>query len=282
MDGETVYEKPRSTYGNREIVFGNDRAIDINLDRPALVQTLEMRRPSQSERERIQSIVDSLASMRFFEFTPDQMREPAFPSQTKLGDQGENLSAVLKDICADPKRRKILTDWIDELTPMDVRSFEFPNDPSGRIHLKVRESGRDISAYSVSDGTLRFLAMLAALLGKDQAHLYCIEEIETGIHPARLWLLLELIEKQTAKGGTQIVATSHSPDMLTFANDTTFENISVVCRLNDADNSIIRPVAELPNAVNLRGSQGLGRLLASGWMEDALAFTESDDEEYAE
>ena len=282
MDGETVYEKPKSTYGNREIVIGNDHAIDINLDRPALVQTLEMRRPSQSERERIQSVVDALASMRFIEFTPDRMREPVFSSQTKLGDQGENLSAVLKDICADPKRRRILNDWIDELTPMDVRSFAFPNDPSGRIHLKIEESGRDISAYSASDGTLRFLAMLAALLGKDRARLYFIEEIETGIHPTRLWLLQDLIEKQTAKGDTQVITTSHSPDMLTFANDTTFENISVVCRLDDADDAIIRPVAELPNAAKLRESQGLGRLHASGWMEDAVAFTENDGEECAE
>ena len=276
--GETVYEKPRSKYGDRKITIGNDHSIDIQLDRPALVQMLETRRILQSERERVQSVVDSLASMRFMDFTPDWMRAPAFPNQTKLGDQGQNLPAVLKEICADPKRKKILADWIDKLTPMDVRGFEFPSDPSGRIHLKILESGIEISAYSASDGTLRFLTMVAALLGTDQPRLYFIEEIETGIHPARLWLLLDLIEKQTAKGGIQLVATSHSPDMLTFANDTTFENTSVVCRLEDSDVAIIRPVANLPNAVKLRGSQGLGRLHASGWMEDALAFTEGNED----
>ena len=276
MAGETVYEKPKSTHGDRHIVVGNDSTVDIHLDRPALVQILEMRRPFQIEIERIQSVVDSLSSMRFIELAPRFMREPAFPYQTRLGNQGQNLPAVLKEICADPKRQRILADWIDKLTPMDVRGFEFPSDPSGRIHLKVQEPGIAISAYSASDGTLRFLAMLAALLGKDRPRLYFIEEIETGIHPARLWLLLNLIEKQTAKGDIQLMATSHSPDMLTFANDTTFENTSVVCRLDDADDAIIRPVAELPNAVELRGSQGLGRLHASGWMEDALAFTEGN------
>lgn len=276
--GETVYKKPRSKPGHREVTIEKYHTISVNLDRPALVQILEMRRIAQNINERIQSVVDSLASMRFIEFMPERMREPVFPSQTKLGDRGENLPAVLKEMCTDPKRKELLADWIDELTPMDVRSFAFPDDPSGRIHLKIQESGREISAFSASDGTLRFLAMLAALLGKDRTHLYLIEEIDTGIHPARLWLLLDLIEKQTAKGGIQLVATSHSPDMLTFANDTTFENTSVVCRLDDADDAIIRRVAELPKAVELRGSQGLGRLHASGWMEDALAFTEGNED----
>ena len=278
MAGETIFEKPRGKYDDREVIVGNKHNVHNDMDRPALVQILEKQRIFPRERELIQSVVDSLASMRFVEFLPERMREPVFPSQTRLGDHGENLPAVIKEICTDPKRKQLFANWIDELTPMDVQNFAFPDDPSGRIHLKIQESGREISAFGASDGTLRFLAMLAALLGKDRTHLYFVEEIETGIHPARLWLLLDLIEKQTAKGDIQLVATSHSPDMLTFANDTTFESTSVVCRLGDADDAIIRPVAELPKVIELRGSQGLGRLHASGWMEDALAFAEGNED----
>ena len=163
---------------------------------------------------------------------------------------------------------------------MDVEDFEFPLDPSGRTHLTIREkNNRRVSAYSASDGTLRFLAMLTALFCKNPPGLYFLEEIDTGIHPARLYLLLELIEKQAAKRGIQVVATTHAPDFLTFVNDSTFENISIVCRLEDSQDAIIRPVAELPNAEKLRTSQGgLGRLLTSRWMETALAFTEDYDE----
>ena len=66
--------------------------------------------------------------------------------------------------------------------------------------------------------------------------------------------------------------------------DTTFENTSVVGRLEDSEDAIIRPVADLPNAKELRNSQGLGRLLAGGWMETALNFNEGDknDEEESE
>jgi AAA15 family ATPase/GTPase len=121
--------------------------------------------------------------------------------------------------------------------------------------------------------------MLAVLLGPDPGGLYFFEEIDNGIHPARQWLLLELIEKQTAKQGIQVVTTTHSPDLLTVMNDDTFSNTSVVCRLEEADDAIIRPVAELPKAEELRTSQGLGRLLTGGWMETVLAFTEGDDDE---
>ena len=137
---------------------------------------------------------------------------------------------------------------------------------------------RKVSAYSASDGTLRFLAMLAALLGKNPEGLYFFEEIDTGIHPTRLHLLMDLIERQTEKQGIQVITTTHAPTLLTVMNDQTFENTSVVCRLEDSSDAIIRPVAELPNVRELRQGQGLGRLHESGWMENALYFTEDYDE----
>ena len=231
----------------------------------------------RSHRERVDPIVDKLADMRFLDIVPDRMRDPAFPGRTVLGDSGENLPTVLREICADPARKKILAEWMRELTPMDVVEFEFPEDPSGLIHLILKEeSGIEISSRSASDGTLRFLAKLAALLDEDPTGLYIFEEIDNGIHPARLHLLVDLIERQTAKGAVQVVTTTHSPELISMVNESTFRNMSVVCRLEDTADAIIRPVADLPNAEDLRKTQGLGRLLAGGWMETALAFTEGD------
>lgn len=225
---------------------------------------------------------DSLANVRFLELVPDLMREPAFPG-ARLGDSGQNLPAVLEAICADSIRERDVMSWLHELTPMDVKDFDFPRDPSGRIHLHIVErSGRKVSAYSASDGTLRFLGMLAALLSPKPDGLYFFEEIDNGIHPNRLWLLVELIEHQTAKNGIQVITTTHSPDMLNFVSDATFENTSITYRDEKSSDAIIRPVSELPNARELRKSQGLGRLHAGGWMETALGFTEGGDDESTE
>ena len=258
------------------------KRIMVRPDQPALTQLREHRTKDvkSSQKEHAEQLIGIFAGIRFLDLVPDRMRQPAFPGQTVLGDCGENLPTVLREICADPERQETLAEWIRELTPMDVREFEFPPDPTtGRIQVVFREAnGRKVSAYSASDGTLRFLALLAALLGKNPAGLYFFEEIENGIHPSRMRLLIDLIESQTEKGRCQVVATTHSPDLLALVNDKTFENTSIVYRDENSEDGIIRLVAKLPKAAELRKSQGLGRLHAAGWMEDALAFTEGDGE----
>ena len=252
----------------------------VRSGQPALTQLREHRRVVRIHKNVAEKVTEIFANARFLDLVPDLMRQPAFPGQTTLGDSGENLPTVLREICADPQRKETLATWTRELTPMDVRDFEFPTDPNGRVHLVIREANaRAVSAYGASDGTLRFLTTLAALLGKNPAGLYFFEEIDNGIHPSRMRLMIDLIEGQTAKGESQVVTTTHSPDLLALVNDKTFETTSVVYRDEDSADGIIRPVAALPKARKLRRTQGLGRLHTTGWMEDMLAFSEGDNKD---
>ena len=252
--------------------------IPVRPDQPALTQIGEHRRVIRSQKDRAERVTRTFSNMRFLDLSPEHMRQPAFPGQKILGDSGENLPTVLREVCAEPERRRALADWTRELTPMDVADFDFPADQTtGRVQLALRErNGRIVSSYAASDGTLRLLAMLAALLGPNPAGLYVFEEIDNGIHPARQRLLLDLIEGQTGKGSIQVVTTTHSPDLLELVGDGTFEHTSVVCRLPDTDDAVVRPLADLPKAGALRQSQGLGRLHRSNWMEDAILFTSSN------
>ena len=255
--------------------------ISVRPDQPALTQIGEHIRVRRSHKDAAEYATEVLSNMRFFDLVPDRMRKPAFPGQTVLGDSGENLPTVLRRICSEPSRKDSLIQWIRELTPMDVVDFEFPVDTiTGLVQLVICERGdRKLSAYSISDGTLRFLAMLATLLSENAKGLYFFEEIDNGIHPSRVQLLVDLIETQTAKGDIQVVTTTHSPELLSMVNDKTFENTSVVGRLEDTSDAIIRPVADLPDSGKLRKTQGLGRLLSGGWMETALSFTEGDTDD---
>ena len=288
IEDKKIYEYRRDLHGLDRILVGRgsgkdrramDRYLRVSRDQPALTQFYESRHIGFSAgKECAGQTIDILESMRFLDFSPDLMREPAFAGMV-LGDRGENLPAVLEDVCADSNRKKVLARWVRELTPMDVTDFKFPRDPSNSVHLVLEEvDGKTVSADSASDGTLRFLAMLSTLLDTKSKGLYFFEEVDNGIHSARQSLLLELIEKQTAKGGIQVITTTHSPSLLTFVNDDTFEHTSVVCRPEDSSDAIIRPLAQMPNAPELRTSQGLGRLLMGGWMETTLAFTEGNDE----
>ena len=258
---------------------GRMPATSVRGDQPGLTQLREHQDVRESYRSYADQVIQILANVRFLDLAPDRMRVPTFPGATILGDGGENLPTVLEEICRDSGRQDILASWLEELTPMDVRGVEFQRDPSGRVNLIIRErNGRKVSAYSASDGTLRLLGLLAALLSPNPGGLYFFEEIDNGIHPARLHLLIDLIESQTKSNGIQVITTTHSPEMLNLINDDTFKNTSVVYRDEESSDAVIRPASDLPNAKRLRKSKGLGRLHSTGWMEDMLAFAEADRE----
>ena len=253
--------------------------IAVRPDQPALTQIEAHKRVLRTHKAFASHVAAILADMRFLDPSPRQMREPAFPGQAVLGDGGENLPTVLQAICDDSDRRETLLTWTRELTPMDVADFQFQREASGKVQLAiVEDDGRITSSRSVSDGTLRFLGILVALLGQGP-RLCVFEEIDSGIHPSRLHLLVELIESEVQKGEMQVVTTTHSPDLLACMSDETFKSTSVVCRNPGASDAIIRPAADLPNAEDLRLSQGLGKLHATGWMEDILYFSQAGEAE---
>jgi predicted ATPase len=225
----------------------------------------------------IKKFNDYLKNTSFLDLDPSSMREPS-PRGQSLGDRGENLSSALDAICSDSQKEQTLQSWVSHLTPMEVADFEFPADQIGRVLVTLVEAdGRKTTAYSASDGTLRFLALLAALLGPDPAKLYFIEEIENGLHPTRLSLLIELIERVAASRGIQIVATTHAPYLLGYMSRESLEHASLVYRTEGRPDARIVRIADMPNAMELIAKKDVAYMHASGWFENVASFM--DDEE---
>ena len=85
----------------------------------------------------------------------------------------------------------------------------------GAVHFYLHESGfaEPISAARLSDGTLRFIALLAILLSPspsppDPSPLVCIEEPELGLHPDAVSHLADLLVEASER--MQLVVTTHS------------------------------------------------------------------------
>ena len=267
-----VYEMSGGGPGPSMATGGGVFEFLFSTEQPNLSQFLDEHRSKTPS-----SVTDALrqlGDLRFFEFDVERMKVASVPGAS-LGDFGQNLPSALHAICSDGSRKEALMAWIRELTPMDVRDFRFPEDPYGNIYLEILEAdNRKFTAASASDGTLRFLGLLAALLYGDSSKLYFFEEIDTGIHPARLPLLVDLIERQTNKNGFQVITTTHSPDLLSCLSDDSFEHVSVVYRDHESVDSVIRPLSALPKARELRMSQGLQVLHGTGWFEDMMEFAE--------
>lgn len=250
-------------------------AVKVINNRPALSQLVD--HPDvklAAVREHVRLALTAFQSMRFLDLSPAQMRLPSLPGQTILGDQGENLSSVLQALCDDPSKKKALVEWVRELTPLDAIDFDFPADQTGKVLVSlIEDSGHRTSAHSASDGTLRFLAMIAALLGPEPARFYFFEELENGIHPTRLHLLLRLIERQASTGILQVVATTHSPSLLTSLSEESQNAALVVCRMPGEAEATVKRIVDIPEARRNLRREDLGRLLASGWLEDAVIFS---------
>lgn len=85
---------------------------------------------------------------------------------------------------------------------------------SGTVQIFLHEEGltTPIAATRLSDGTIRFIALLVMLLRPELASVICIEEPELGLHPDALHILAELIKE--ASRTTQVIVTTHSETLL--------------------------------------------------------------------
>ena len=231
-------------------------------------------------REGVDNLSQALMQMRFLDLSPDTMREPAFVGQQVLGDRGENLSSVLQQLVESQSKERDILEWLKVLTPMDVAALEFEKDSRGRVSLVLLEHDkRRTPAESASDGTLRFLAYLALAFSTETPTTCFVEEIDNGIHPARLQLLVELIESQSKARGLQVIASSHSPAMMNLLSEDTLLNAVLVYRTEESKSSKVKLLRDLPNFELLSKKRQPGVLMETGWFEstvESLEFVEDD------
>ncbi|MFM9885390.1 MAG: AAA family ATPase [Burkholderiales bacterium] len=95
----------------------------------------------------------------------------------------------------------------------------------GTVQVFVTEGDFSIPATRLSDGTLRYLCLLAILCDPDPPKLICIEQPELGLHPDILPKVADLL--RSASERTQLIVTTHS-DILVDAMTVTPEAV-VVC-----------------------------------------------------
>ncbi len=81
-------------------------------------------------------------------------------------------------------------------------------------HLKLREEAYEVPGWLLSTGLLRVVALLAVLRHPQPPPLLVVEEVENGLDPRTLHLLVEEIRATIASGTTQVILTTHSPYLL--------------------------------------------------------------------
>jgi predicted ATPase len=128
-----------------------------------------------------------------------------------LAGDGADVAAALQTI-AEIGDVRGLTDAIGDAFPgarLEVRVGD------GYFELEMYQHGllRPLRAAELSDGTLRYLLLVAALLSPRPPELMVLNEPETSLHPDLLEPLARLIRKAAER--SQIIVVSHARDLVT-------------------------------------------------------------------
>ena len=188
----------------------------------------------------------------------------------RMGDQGEDFAALVKVICEDAQIKDAYLSWLRELRPEEVDDVSTLSGGMGESLFVLRENDREFPATVLSDGTLRFAAIVAAFFQPEMPRVMTIEEIENGIHPSRLRLLVELLVSQSRSGKTQVFATTHSPTTLAWLQKTEYRTTFVCKRDEETGESTILPLSDVPHFSEVSWKYALSDLFAEGWLEAAL------------
>ena len=124
----------------------------------------------------------------------------------------------------------------------------------GTVQFYLHESDIDspIPATRLSDGTIRFIAILAILLAPDPPSFVCIEEPELGLHPDAVAQMAELLVEASSR--MQLVVTTHSE--------------SLVSALTECPDAVITCERPGPATTLHRLDPGLDPEHLKGWLND--------------
>ena len=166
------------------------------------------------------AVYDAFSQMGFYSLNPDRIRDLQDPNPgDALLRDGSNLTSVLAQIS--PSVKKHVEEYLSVVVPgvhaVDVKRFG----PKETLEFRQDVAGDKYPwrflANNMSDGTLRVLGILVALFQgnhnpQKRVPLVGIEEPEIALHPAAAGVLLDGL--RDAAHETQIIITSHSPDLL--------------------------------------------------------------------
>jgi predicted ATPase len=219
-----------------------------------------------------------LMSAFVFDLHPRLMREYERIGASQLNKDGSNLSSVLYAIKTNDKNKesskKLLPKLLDKLKQLPEEpfiDFEFITTQANDVLLAIkREDGAIIDARLLSDGTLRTLAILTALETIPEKSRMVIEELDNGVHPSRVKLLVDTIWECSHRRNLNVLVTTHNPATLNGLSPEQL-NCVVICHYDSEEKADkLTPLSELADSEVLLKKGSLGDLVTRNVLESYL------------
>lgn len=138
------------------------------------------------------------------------------PGFRRLKPDGSNIGDYLlhlyenypKDFTALIETLRYVLPYASDLTPAMTSEL------TRNVYLQLTEGSFKVPGWLLSTGTLRIVALLAVLRHPEPPPLICIEELENGLDPRTIHLIVEEIRDAVQRRGIQVIITTHSPYLL--------------------------------------------------------------------
>lgn len=167
-------------------------------------------------------------------FTPPRLPQPADLPNGWLEENGRNLGLVLNRLRRDSDAKNRLLEMFRAVYA-EADDFDVMIE-GGMVQVFVREGRFNVPATRLSDGTLRYLCLLAILCDPAPPPLVCIDEPEIGLHPDLINHVADAL--RLAAERTQLVVTTHSTGLVDAFTET--PDVVLVCEKEAFRTSIRR------------------------------------------
>lgn len=223
---------------------------------------------------------EALEQVLFLDPNPSRMRQYSFIVDRALKGDGANLSSVLYHLDREGHGPAVL-EFVSDLPEQKFLGISFVRTPRNEVMLQLTESFADEErtwdAPVLSDGTLRVLAVAAALLSAPERSLVIIEEIDNGVHPSRAGTLLKRIEETAERRGLRVLLTTHNPALLDTLPTRAIPDVVACYRDPDEGDSRLLRLAGLPDYPDLVARGPLGQLMTRGVLDYFLKHQQSPE-----
>mgnify|MGYP003583668414 CR=1 FL=1 len=239
----------------------------------------------------VRSIRGHLQRSYVFDPNPKLMRDYENIGQSELFRDGSNLASVLYGLeqtarvvektggeksavqvvpNAQQARETLnrISERLRHLPEDAFIGFEFEETRLGEVGLGFRYSKESVlSSRQMSDGTLRALAILTALETVPQQSRLVIEEIDNGIHPARVKVLMDAVWEAATRRKLNVLATTHNPATLDQLDHAQIQSVVLCFHDSAIGASRLLPIPELPAAESMLEQGRLGELMTQQVLE---------------
>ncbi|MDJ0674031.1 MAG: AAA family ATPase [Calothrix sp. MO_167.B42] len=234
------------------------------------------------EKEAKENITGALGKIFILNPIPAKMRNYSQLANS-LESDASNIAGVLAGL-SDEKQAEVettISTYIKNLPEGDIKKVwaekvgRFGTDAM----LYCQEEWKpgeitEIDARSMSDGTLRFIAIITALLTRPEGSQLVIEDVDDGLHPSRSALLVRMLREIGQKRNIDILITTHNPTLLDAFGSDIIPFVVVAHRDVETGDSQLTVLEDIKNFPKLFASASLGKLTTSGAIERSFSHGE--------